>query len=306
MTSMSAYRYRHLDVFTDTPFAGNQLAVLTDARGLSDAQMQSIAREMNFSETTFVLPAEAAGTDARVRIFTPGMELPMAGHPTIGTTFALAHEGVIGPGADAAVLGLNIGPTRVELEWDGSRLRFAWMDQRPPTFAESPGPVFDIARAIGLEESAIDGPVEVGSSGVPVALIPLRSRRAVDSAEADPSAMRRLAAAGGQQVCFYLFTRQTGEPDVTTYSRMFAPGLGVTEDPATGSAGGPLGAYLIRHGLVATQRAHEMLNLQGVAMGRPSRIHIRIAAGADGTIQRVQVGGTAVRVAEGTLDIGGA
>src|SRR5262245_58707633 len=115
-------RYLHYDVFTDTPFEGNQLAVFTDARGLSAQQMQALAREMNFSESTFILPAEAQGTDIRMRIFTPGSELPMAGHPTIGSTFALAHEGVIAAGRNRFVFGLGVGPTTVELKWRGSAL----------------------------------------------------------------------------------------------------------------------------------------------------------------------------------------
>ena len=129
-------RYLHYDVFTDRMFEGNQLAVFPDARGLSTAQMQTLTREMNFSESTFVLPAEAPGTDIRMRIFTPGAELPMAGHPTIGTTFALAHLGVIPAGKDRWVFGLGVGPTPVELTWKGSALDFAWMDQRPPEYRE--------------------------------------------------------------------------------------------------------------------------------------------------------------------------
>src|SRR4249920_3340575 len=127
-------RYLHYDVFTDTPFEGNQLAVFTEARGLSPQQMQKLAREMNFSESTFILPAEAAGTDIRMRIFTPGSELPMAGHPTVGSTFALAHEKVIASGQGRFVFGLGVGPTPVELSWKHDVLDFAWMDQQPPDF----------------------------------------------------------------------------------------------------------------------------------------------------------------------------
>ena len=117
--------YLHYDVFTDTPLTGNQLAVFGDGRGLSTERMQAIAREMNFAESTFILPAEAQGTDVRMRIFTPARELPMAGHPTVGSTFALAHTGVIRPGTARFVFGLGVGPVPVDLEWEGSRLRFA-------------------------------------------------------------------------------------------------------------------------------------------------------------------------------------
>src|SRR5215204_3079253 len=118
-------RYLHYDVFTDTMFEGNQLAVFPDAAGLSPAQMQVLTKEMNFSECTFILPSEAPGTDVRMRIFTPGTELPMAGHPTIGSTFALAELGVIKPGQESFIFGLGVGPTRVELTWEGQRLSFA-------------------------------------------------------------------------------------------------------------------------------------------------------------------------------------
>src|SRR4051812_38202922 len=131
---MRTYRYLHYDVFTDLPFEGNQLAVFPEPAGLSTEEMQTITREMNFSECTFILPPEAAHTNVRMRIFTPGEELPMAGHPTIGSTFALAQEGVIAPGQAGFVFGLNVGPTPVSLTWNGSALDFAWMTQKNPEF----------------------------------------------------------------------------------------------------------------------------------------------------------------------------
>src|SRR5215831_2867615 len=131
-----SYRYLHYDVFTDHLFGGNQLAVFLDGRGLPADTMQAIAKEMNFSETTFVLPAETPGTDVRMRIFTPAEELPMAGHPTIGTTFALARSGVIEPGRERIVFGLGIGPTLIALTWRRDQLTFAWMTQQKPTFGE--------------------------------------------------------------------------------------------------------------------------------------------------------------------------
>lgn len=152
-----SYRYLHYDVFTDHLFGGNQLAVVLDGRGLSTETMQSIAKEMNFSETTFVLPAEAPGTDVRVRIFTPGEELPMAGHPTIGTAFALARVGAIETRRDRFVFGLGVGPTPVTLTWKGDDLSFAWMTQLSPTFGE---PITNTAAAawmLGLSEAAVAG-----------------------------------------------------------------------------------------------------------------------------------------------------
>jgi trans-2,3-dihydro-3-hydroxyanthranilate isomerase len=301
-------RYLHYDVFTDTLFEGNQLAVFPDGRGLTALQMQTIAKEMNFSESTFILPAESGDTDVRMRIFTPGSELPMAGHPTIGSTFALAHLGTIAAGRDSFVFGLGVGPTRVELTWEGSRLSFAWMDQRPPDFRQPASPRPDIIRAAGLDPGAVDAtglPIEEISCGTNFLYVPVMTRAAVDAAEPDLAALRRLNSAfPGEHRAVFIFTTEPVDPAVTCYSRMFAPGLGVAEDPATGGASGPLGSYLVKHGLVHRDRMQDMISLQGVAMGRPSRIHMRIAEDGNGNITRVQVGGKAVRVGEGTIELG--
>jgi trans-2,3-dihydro-3-hydroxyanthranilate isomerase len=315
---MTSYRYLHLDVFTDRPFEGNQLAVFTDGRGLDAATMQKMAREMNFSESTFILPAEQPDTDIRMRIFTPGNELPMAGHPTIGSTFALAADGTIAAGQDRFVFGLGVGPTRVELEWQNGRLSFAWMDQRPPQIRPPASRVSDIVRAAGLDPLAVERtrlPVEEISCGVPFIVVPVDTRAAVDAAEPDLASLRRLESAfDGDLIGLFLFSPEAVDSGVTAYSRMFAPGLGVAEDPATGSASGPLGCYLVKHGLAGLDRARDMVSLQGVAMGRPSRIHIAIHAdrpdAAGGSedpplpnITRVQVGGKAVVVGAGELRI---
>lgn len=300
-------RYLHYDVFTDRRFEGNQLAVFPDARGLSSAQMQTITREMNFSECTFILPAETPDTDIRMRIFTPGSELPMAGHPTIGSTFALAHEGVIAAGRDHWVFGLGVGPTRVELTWTNGALSFAWMDQRPPAYREPASSRADVIRAAGVDPAAVDAtglPVEEISCGTQFIFVPVQTRAAVDAAEPDMAAMRRLKSAfPSSHIAVFIFSTEPVDAEVAAYSRMFAPSLGVAEDPATGGASGPLGSYLVKHGLVSRDRRQDMVSLQGVAMGRPSRIHMRITEDADGQITRVQVGGKAVRVGEGTLDL---
>ena len=182
-------RYLLYDVFTSQPLLGNQLAVFTDARGLDSRRMQAIAREMNLSESTFVLPAEEGGTDIRMRIFTPAAEMPMAGHPTIGSTFALAHLGVIAQGRSRFVFGLNIGAVPVDLEWDGPRVRLAWMTQLPPSFGSVVTARPAVADALALSPDALapELPVQEVSCGVPYLLVPLRDREAVDRA----SAMRR-------------------------------------------------------------------------------------------------------------------
>lgn len=310
---MPEYRYLHYDVFTDTRFEGNALAVLPDARGLSTEQMQAITAEMAFSETTFILPAEGSEMDVRMRIFTPGTELPMAGHPTIGSTFALAREGMIRPGTERFVFGLGVGPTPVDLSWEGDALSFAWMTQRPPEFGptfEDPGALAEITRAVGLEPDDLSpaSPVQIVSTGVPFGYLPIRTREAVDRAAPDLAAMREVREAHGLEH-YYLFTMEPSsllEPEVsvqeTTYSRMFAPLLGVVEDPATGGACGPLGGYLVRYGLVLPEQAGEILNLQGAAMGRPSWISIDVSGNPE-EIGPVRVGGRSVLVATGTLEV---
>jgi trans-2,3-dihydro-3-hydroxyanthranilate isomerase len=300
-------RYLHYDVFTDRRFEGNQLAVFPDGSGLSAAMMQTVAREMNFSESTFISEPETEGTDVRMRIFTPGLELPMAGHPTIGSTFALAELGIIAAGRPRWVFGLNVGPTPVELTWENGRLSFAWMDQQRPDFRATATAADEIIRAIGVRPELVADrlPIEEISCGANFIFVPLRSREAVDVAEPDTARMKRLESAfHGGRAAVFLFTTEPVEPDVTVYSRMFAPGFGVAEDPATGGASGPLGSYLVKHGLVPDAPVSEMISLQGVKMGRPSRIHIRITSDRNREITRVQVGGTAVRVATGDLEVG--
>jgi trans-2,3-dihydro-3-hydroxyanthranilate isomerase len=302
----AAFRYLHLDVFTTTPFEGNQLAVFPDARGLDAATMQAIAREMAFSETTFVLPREDARTDVRMRIFTPGTELPIAGHPTIGSTFALAGEGTIAPGQPRFVFGLGVGPVPVELTWREGELDFASMRQPAPVFGAPLSDVSGIAEGLGVEAADITAtglPVQTVSCGVPFLLVPMATRRAVDAADLNVRALhahyRRL---GLDELPVFFFTTEPGADRASAYSRMFAADFGVVEDPATGIASGPLGCYLLRHGVVTAEQAGDLVSLQGVKMGRPSRIHISV--GPDGSaIDRVEVGGRAVLVAEGTLRI---
>ena len=293
---MTSYAYLHYDVFTDEPLLGNQLAVFPDASGLTTAQMQKIAREINFSETTFVLPAERADTDIRMRIFTPGVEMPMAGHPTVGSTFALAHTGAIARGRTRFVFGLNVGPTPVDLEWDGDRVRFVWMTQGRPTFGK---PVTDraaVASSIGLRvDDLVDElPIREVSCGVPYLFVPLRDQNTVDRATGDSVSMLELPDLSRSHPAILLFATNGAD----SYSRMFAPSLGVFEDPATGSAAGPLGCYLLEHRVVSSDQARQMTNLQGVKMGRASRIHMAIT-GAHGAITDVKVGGESVLVARG-------
>ena len=295
-------KYLHYDVFTSQPFRGNQLAVFTDARGMEPWRMQALAREMNFSESTFIFPAEQPGTDVRMRIFTPAVEIPMAGHPTIGSAFALAEAGVIAAGTRRFVFGLNIGPTPVDLEWEDSRLQFAWMTQPKPEFGPEVRDRQAVAETLGLGAMDVhdDLPVQWVSCGVPYLLVPLKDRQTVDRAISDAAAFRRLGASIDRELAIYLFALSPRNAEETAYSRMFAPEFGITEDPATGSACGPLGCYLVRHGVVGAADAQRILSLQGVAMGRESRIHIAITGSRD-AITEVKVGGEAVLVGRGEL-----
>jgi trans-2,3-dihydro-3-hydroxyanthranilate isomerase len=301
--------YLHFDVFTSDPLAGNQLAVFLDGRGLEPDRMQAIAREMAFSETTFILPAEQAGTDVRMRIFTPGRELPMAGHPTIGSTFALAYAGVIAPRRSRFVFGLGVGPTPVDLEWRDDTLRFAWMTQRTPAFGPRVTNREAVAAAVGLavDDLHAELPVQEVSCGAPFLMIPLRDRAAVDAAVSDAAAIRRLDSEEADlPLGLFLFAISPAGSAETIYSRMFGANVGIAEDAATGSASGPVGAYLVHHRVVRGDTAQRggsvqrIVSLQGVAMKRPSWIHIAIS-GTPEAITLVKVGGEAVLVAEGEL-----
>lgn len=301
-TPANARRYLHYDVFTSTPHAGNQLAVFMDPQGLATEAMASMTREMNYSECTFVLPAEASGTDRRLRIFgRAGNEMPFAGHPVIGSTFALADEGLLNAGRGQMVWGLGLGPTPVALEWDRGRLRFAWMTQQNPVFGPSLPIGAPLASAIGVTPDVLAPsiPAQEVSCGSAFYYVPLTTRAAVDRVQMNGRELEALfARANLTRRGIFVFTTEPGPDGATVYSRMV--GANGFEDPATGSASGPLGCYLVRHGLVPAAKADAIVSAQGVAMGRPSRIHIRIAVrGSD--ITQVQVGGESVLVGDGRL-----
>jgi trans-2,3-dihydro-3-hydroxyanthranilate isomerase len=298
-TVLNGRRYLQYDVFTDKPLAGNQLAVFTDTQGLTAEQMQAMTRETKFSECTFVQPPETPGTDVRLRIFGPNNEMQFAGHPVIGSAFALADDGAIAAGRKEFTFGLGIGPTLVELEWQGERLQFAWMTQQKPVFGptlNAPGP---LAAVLGIDPSALRPgvlPQEV-NCGSAFFMVPLVSRAAVDQAVVDiRAAAAMFEAAKITRRGLFIFSTESGTDGATCYSRM----MGANEDPATGSASGPLGCYLVKHGLVAADKAGSIVSAQGVKMGRPSRIHIKVDLAA-GEISRVRVGGTSVLVGEGRL-----
>jgi trans-2,3-dihydro-3-hydroxyanthranilate isomerase len=277
---MPSYRYVVADVFTDRPLTGNQLAVFTDARAIPEHLLQPLARELNFSETVFVLPPEGEG-HARIRIFTPSTELPFAGHPTLGTAFVLAAPMQLG----SIVLETARALVPVELTRDESgRIVFGRMRQPVPTVAPYPE-AQALLQALGLERSEL--PVEVYDNGVEHVYVALATSEDVASLRPDTAALSRFGQVGAN--CF-------AGSGTRWKTRMFATGLGVAEDPATGSAAGPLACHLARHGWI--DWGEEIEIEQGTELGRPSRLVAR-AEGGGGLIDRVEVGGSAVTVARG-------
>jgi trans-2,3-dihydro-3-hydroxyanthranilate isomerase len=302
---MRRLHYHRVDVFTDRAFGGNPLAVFTNGRGLEAETMQAIAKEFNLSETTFVLPPDDPAHDWRVRIFTPGRELPMAGHPTVGTSFVLAREHLIRRDQDETTIVLEegVGPVPVRIEFKGGEPVFAEMSQPLPTFGPRLTDARSVAAMLSLNLYDLDErlPLEVVSCGVPFLYVPVKTldaaRRARPRADLFDSAL-----GGVVPPEVFIFTREVEHEGSTVHSRMFAPGLGVAEDPATGGASGPLGCYLVRYGLVACDTSAEIVSEQGIEMGRPSFIKIRIERDAD-QIAAVKVGGTCHFMGEGFIEI---
>ncbi len=292
------------DVFTSRPFGGNQLAVFTDAATLSASEMQELAHEMNFSESTFVMAAESAHAARRVRIFTPRRELPMAGHPTVGTTWVLASRGEIAlESANVdATLQLGIGPVTVTIESTGGKPDFVWMAHREPEFGVERHDRGLIAEALGITAADIrdDLPVQIVSTGVPFIFVPLRTLDALARCVSSGAALAALFKSGEQPLPIYMFVaNESGE--FAARSRMFAPHTdAIPEDPATGSAAAPLGAYAATYGLIKPQPSHSFLIQQGVEMGRPSEIRVEVARKSSGAFA-IRIGGRCAIVGEGAM-----
>lgn len=302
-----SFAYSHLDVFTDRVLTGNQLAVFLSPQGLDTETMQAIAREINFSESTFVFPRETTDTDFRVRIFATNRELAFAGHPVIGTIFALADAGTLTPTQVRVVLGLGAGPTPVDLEWQDGRLRFAWMTQQLPTFGRQVADTRAVAAAIGLEPAFIAGPdlpLQEVTCGSWFFFVPLTTREAVDRVVLNRAAIAAVfSAAGMENRGVMVFSTASHGDGAHVYSRMMS--LSGTEDPATGSAAGPLACYLARYRLIPAAQASGLVGIQGVKMRRPSRLHMSVSLQGD-AITRVRVGGESVITGSGTIRLPGA
>jgi trans-2,3-dihydro-3-hydroxyanthranilate isomerase len=279
-----SFRYVVADVFTDRPLEGNQLAVFTDARDLPEERLQPLARELNLSETVYVYRGEQGG-HAKIRIFTPTSEVPFAGHPTLGTAFVLG-----GPlQLEEIRLETGAGVISVRLEREGARITFGWMTQPVPTVTEYEA-ADELLAALGVEGSTL--PIELYDNGLQHVFVALGSEDEVAALEPDMTALARLPDVLGVN-CF------AGE-GTRWKTRMFAPGGGVPEDPATGSAAGPLACHVVRHGLVETDT--EVQISQGAEIRRPSTLYARVA-GSPERIERVEVGGSAVIGARGEFKL---
>jgi len=288
--------YHVVDVFTTTPLEGNALAVFPDATDVDSATMQRIARELNLSETTFVLPAESSADGIRVRIFTPASELPFAGHPTIGTAYILRRLGIVPPEKQRFVLSENVGPVPIRVEAGDDPI--LWLTTPPIRKLGELGRERS-ARALSLTpDRLVPGvPCEILSAGNPIAFLAVRDGTAVDDARVDSALLIDLLRGTKNPVCMFVFAPTEGG----AYSRMFAPLLGVPEDPATGSATGPLAAFMMKHGLVSSADATRFISEQGVKMGRRSLLHVLIN-GEHGK-RAIEVGGNVVHVAEAAMHL---
>jgi trans-2,3-dihydro-3-hydroxyanthranilate isomerase len=302
------YRFLLLDVFTDRPFGGNQLAVFPEAEGLNARQMQQITREFNFSECVFAFPPETKGHACRLRIFTPGEELPFAGHPTVGAAFALASIGRIPLGGTEtrAVLEEGVGPLEMRIHsLDGKPVNAQFTAAMLPQFGPPPPANSVLASLLSIDENDLlagEYSPEAVTCGVPFLYIPLRSIEAVRRARLDMGVWEQhLASYWAPQP--YLFSFQTETQEAQIHARMFAPGLGVKEDPATGAAATALGGYLGRRSKMADGTQSWLIE-QGFEIGRPSFIRMEIDKHG-GQVSAVRVGGAAVVVGEGSMEIPG-
>lgn len=300
-------KFYQADVFTSLPFGGNPVAVFPEAQGLDDYQLQQIAREMNLSETVFVLPPTDPAAVVRLRIFTPTQEIPFAGHPVLGTFYVLAQLGLIAitDGVTRVMQECNIGLFPVEIYAQEGLITRVVMTQPKPLFlgsVEASDELFDIAKALGLSKNQIadtNRPVMVVSTGLPVLIVPVRTLTAVRSIVPDAAAIVEVCGRVGANGIM-VFTSVTVEDHATVHTRMFAPSIGIPEDPATGSASGAMGAYLVHNGLVEVGPMTELIVEQGYEIARPSRILVQVES-EDDAIQTVKVGGQCVMVVKGTL-----
>lgn len=303
---MATHRFFQLDVFTRTPLKGNPLAVFPDAQGLDDATMQALAREMNLSETTFITQSDIA--TRRVRFFTPASELPLAGHPTIGSWWLLAERKLIDAPENGEFVvtqetGAGVFPVRITMS-DGRPTRVV-MTQASPQFGETVSEQTKLGRALGGDGKTIQKKPapQVVSTGVPQLMIPVKSLEIIRNLPSGGTGMTlaTLLKKYGTD-CAMCYVQETETPDATVHCRMFSPGMGILEDPATGSAAGALGCYLVWHNVIRPHSGLARITVeQGIEIGRDSRIEVEIEVGNGGEITEVRVGGEAVTLIEGEV-----
>lgn len=299
------YHFRVVDVFTNQLFNGNQLAVFLDGTGLTEQDMLAITRELNYSETTFVFPPSQPDTHAYVRIFTPAGEVPFAGHPTIGTAFVLATNQSIVTDTPQIILEEGVGPVAVRLSGEPTQPQFLWITLPPVTFQAPFENREAIAEALGLRATdLVEGaPIQSASAGNPFVYVPVKNKSLVDQVVIDMAKLHQCFQ-GVVPLKLYVFALEEqaeGQEQLSVFARMLKPYQGsIVEDAATGSAAGPLGAYLAEHELVPLQNETTLVIEQGTKMERPSFLHIHIQA-QPGAALSVEVGGSAVPVYEGTF-----
>ena len=292
MSERRAHRYRVVDVFTETALEGNPVAVFPASAEVDPSVMQAIARELNLAETVFVCPATRAGCAARLRIFTPAREMAFAGHPTIGSSWVLQAEGMVAPESEGFLLDLGIGAVPIRVERGAGTL--IWLSTPPVRAGQRYEPAL-CAKLLGLDAGdLLDLPPQWLSAGNPIAVIAVKHREAVDRASLDRAGQQALQGADAVPVCAYVFAPAPGG----AYGRMFAPLLGVPEDPATGSAMGPLATFMMQHGLLA--RGARLLCEQGTKMGRRSLLHVQTGAAED---TPVDVGGSVTPLTEALMTL---
>ncbi len=287
-------KFFQVDVFTDRVFGGNPLAVFPEPGELGEEAHLQIAREMNLSETTFVYPPENPEADFRIRIFTPGKEIPFAGHPTLGTAHILWEMGKIASANDSMILEMGAGLVKVS-----KRQQTLFMEQPLPSFGATVDAVDQVAAALSIDPDQIDPrfPLQIVSTGFPALYVLLMNLDALRRVELNLTVLREVL---GDVDMIYVFTGETLESRSTVHSRAFAPFIGIPEDPATGSAAGALGAYLVHHKVIENLDPSAIIVEQGFEMNRPSHILVSVEE-ADGKIRSIQVGGQAITVLEGNL-----
>ncbi len=304
---MTTHKFYQLDVFTDRPLSGNPLAVFPDAKDIDDKTMQKLAREMNLSETVFVTASQKA--TRRLRYFTPTTEIPLAGHPTIGTWWLLCELGELelsDSGIQRFTQETGSGVLPVDIRTENGQPVAVDMVQTRPKFGEIFADRENLGRALGGDADTVlaEPPPQVVSTAVPQLMVPIKSLEALQTLPGNGGAQLATMLGNAGTDCAMCYSMKTVDKSATVQCRMFAPGLGVPEDPATGSAAGALGSFLVRHGLVQPHKGIAAITVdQGIEMGRPSRINTEIAVGNGGEITEVRVGGAAVTVITGEVTL---